>query len=79
MRSGASIGTAVLATVAASGTASPLREHKNRGDALTGGFRLAYALSATFVPVSLLVALRTSRSDAPAVERAPSDATATAG
>lgn len=68
--------------VAASRTASLLREHKNQIDAPTGGFRLASALSVTFVLVSLVVALfvlRTPRSDAPAAaERGPSDATATA-
>ncbi|WP_351229135.1 hypothetical protein [Streptomyces sp. NPDC002133] len=80
---GASLGTAVLATVAASRTASLLTDHKSQVDALTSGFRLAYALSAAFVVVLLLVAafaLRTPRSaDPEGAERAPSDATAALG
>ncbi|WP_229919856.1 MFS transporter [Streptomyces minutiscleroticus] len=80
---GASLGTAVLATAAASHTAALLREHENQIDALTGGFRLAYALSAAFVLVSLLVAafvLRTPRSAGPqATEQAPSDTAAATG
>ncbi|GAA4822975.1 MFS transporter [Streptomyces ziwulingensis] len=79
---GASLGTAVLATVAASRTATLLGEHKSQVEALTGGFRLAYGLSAAFVLVSLVIAvvvLRTPRADAPAADPAASDAAATAG
>ncbi|MEU2440068.1 MFS transporter [Streptomyces rubradiris] len=80
---GAPIGTAVLATVAASRTASLLKDNQSQVDALTGGFRLAYALSAAFVVVSLLVAaflLRTPPAPQPeAAEQAPSDATAATG
>ncbi|MDX6353246.1 MAG: hypothetical protein QOF98_149 [Streptomyces sp.] len=54
---GASIGTAVLATVAASRTAKLLTEHKSSAEALTGGFHLAYGLSAAFVAVAVLVAV----------------------
>ncbi|MEV4845137.1 MFS transporter [Micromonospora matsumotoense] len=77
---GASLGTAVLATVAASRTASLLADRHSQADALTSGFRLAYTLSAAFVVVSLLVAafvLRTPRTAKPAdAEPAPSDASA---
>ncbi|MEU1602525.1 hypothetical protein [Micromonospora matsumotoense] len=77
---GASLGTAVLATVAASRTASLLADRHSQADALTSGFRLAYTLSAVFVVVSLLVAafvLRTPRTAKPAdAEPAPFDASA---
>ncbi|MFB7469353.1 DHA2 family efflux MFS transporter permease subunit [Kitasatospora sp. NPDC056184] len=53
---GASLGTAVLATVAASRTATLLGEGRGRAEALTGGFHLAYGLSAAFVLVGVLVA-----------------------
>lgn len=80
---GASLGTAVLATLAASRTASLLADNESQVDALTSGFRLAYTLSAAFVVVSVLVAafvLRTPRSAKPeGAERAPSDATAALG
>jgi len=80
---GASIGTAVLATVAASRTASLLKDNQSQVDALTGGFRLAYALSAAFVVVSVLVAaffLRTPpAAQLEAAEHAPSDAKAATG
>ncbi|MEV4879196.1 MFS transporter [Streptomyces cyaneofuscatus] len=80
---GASIGTAVLATLAASRTASLLADGESRVDALTGGFRLAYALSAVFVAVGVLVAvfvLRTTRSkEQDGAGHTPSDATVATG
>ncbi|WP_380282876.1 MFS transporter [Kitasatospora purpeofusca] len=68
---GASIGTAVLATVAASRTATLLGEGHGRAEALTGGFHLAYGLSAVFVVVGVLLAAFVLRSPAVAAESAP--------
>ncbi|WP_380283571.1 MFS transporter [Kitasatospora purpeofusca] len=68
---GASIGTAVLATVAASRTATLLGEGHDRAEALTGGFHLAYGLSAAFVVVGVLLAAFVLRSPAVAAESAP--------
>ncbi|WP_218929541.1 MFS transporter [Streptomyces sp. Rer75] len=79
---GASIGTAVLATVAASRTATLLEEHKSQAEALTGGFQLSYGISAAFVGVGVLVAalvLRTPKAPGePEPEQTPADATAPA-
>ncbi|MET7640915.1 MFS transporter [Streptomyces sp. NPDC005438] len=69
---GAALGTAVLATVAASRTATLLAEHHSRADALTGGFRLAYLCSAAFVTVGLALATLLPREPAPARSGTPS-------
>ncbi|MED7955243.1 MFS transporter [Kitasatospora sp. NPDC058201] len=69
---GASIGTAVLATVAASRTATLLGEQRSPAEALTGGFHLSYGLSAVFVGIAVLVAAFVLRS--PASEPAPAAA-----
>jgi EmrB/QacA subfamily drug resistance transporter len=79
---GASIGTAVLATVAAFRTAKLLGEHKSPMAALTGGFQLSYGISASFVAVAVIVAAFVLRSAPPAgaPQRAqePVDASSTA-
>ncbi len=53
---GASIGTAVLATAAASRTGSQLAQGEVLSEALTSGYRAAYALSATLLAVAVLAA-----------------------
>ncbi|MER5353972.1 MFS transporter [Kitasatospora sp. NPDC002551] len=63
---GASIGTAVLATVAASRSATLLGDGKSPVEALTGGFHLSYGLSAVFVAIGVLVAAFVLRSPASA-------------
>ncbi|MFJ4672344.1 MFS transporter [Kitasatospora purpeofusca] len=68
---GASIGTAVLATVAASRSATLLGEGDSKVEALTGGFHLSYGLSAVFVAVGVLVAAFFLRSPAAAAENIP--------
>ncbi|OXM47877.1 MFS transporter [Amycolatopsis alba] len=53
---GAAIGTAVLATAAASRTGSLLTEGTAMPEALTGGYRTAYALSAGLLALAAFVA-----------------------
>ncbi|RSN27299.1 MFS transporter [Amycolatopsis sp. WAC 01416] len=54
---GSAMGTAVLAAVAASRTASPAETVLGQREALTSGFRLAYSGSAAFVVLALFSAL----------------------
>ncbi|KDA42666.1 DHA2 family efflux MFS transporter permease subunit [Frankia sp. B2] len=54
---GAALGTAILATLAASRTDSLLDHGRSTTTALTGGFHLAYAVSAALVAAAVLVAL----------------------
>ncbi len=53
---GAAVGTAVLATAAASRTGSLLAEGTAMPEALAGGYRTAYALSAGLLALAVLVA-----------------------
>ncbi|WP_439381839.1 MFS transporter [Amycolatopsis lexingtonensis] len=75
---GAAIGTAVLASVAASRTASLGGDHR---EALAAGFRLAYGVSAGFLVAAvalgaLVLARRTRPTPAPAASAAPPAAAA---
>ncbi|MFF5442300.1 MFS transporter [Streptomyces achromogenes] len=77
---GASLGLAVLSALAASHTGALLRDGASRGEALTGGYQLAFRTGAVFVLGALVIAvtvLRTPRrttSDASAAGPAPSRA-----
>lgn len=64
---GAAIGTAVLATAAATRTGSLLAEGTAMPEALTGGYRTAYALSAGLLALAVFVAavVLRNRTDAP--------------
>lgn len=53
---GAALGTALLATAAASCTGSLLAEGETTPEALTSGYRTAYALSATLLVFAVLTA-----------------------
>jgi EmrB/QacA subfamily drug resistance transporter len=54
---GAAVGTAVLATLAASRTSSLLSSGEGGARALTGGFHLAYGASAGFLTAAMVVAV----------------------
>lgn len=69
---GAAVGTALLATAAASRTGSLLQEGATTAEALTGGYRTAYALSAALLALAVFVAVVVlrSRKDASRTESA---------
>lgn len=54
---GASLGTAILATLAASRTDDLLAQGRSSSAALTGGFQLAYGAGAAFILAAVLVVL----------------------
>ena len=54
-QAGAAIGTAVLATVAASRTGGLLAKGDDVREALTAGFRLAYGVSSAFLLAAIVV------------------------
>jgi predicted MFS family arabinose efflux permease len=63
---GGAIGLAVLATFATERTDGLLASGASTASALNSGYHLAYLIGAALVAVSLLVAVRVLRSDAPA-------------
>ncbi|WP_037313196.1 MFS transporter [Amycolatopsis orientalis] len=62
---GAAVGTAILATAAASRTGSLLAEGVSAPEALTSGYRTAYALSAGLLALAVFVAAVALRGRAP--------------
>jgi len=70
---GGALGLAVLATLAASQTQSLLALGESAPDALTGGFRMVFGISAALLVAAFVIAvivLRRQPADAGATERA---------
>jgi MFS family permease len=71
MQVGGALGIAVLATLSSTRTAHLLATHVSQNAALTGGYHLAWVVSASLVGVAMIVALlvlRSAKSGAPVAE-----------
>jgi EmrB/QacA subfamily drug resistance transporter len=67
---GGALGLAVLATLSATRTEQLVGDGASTASALTGGYRLAFAIAALLVAAAVVVALTVLRSDRPAGEPA---------
>ena len=67
---GGALGLAVLATLSATRTEQLVADGASTASALTGGYRLAFAIAALLVAAAVVVALTVLRSDRPAAQPA---------
>ena len=67
---GGALGLAVLATLSTTRTEQLAADGASTASALTGGYRLAFAIAALLVAAAVVVALTVLKSDRPAAEPA---------